>query len=309
MAEIWDAERVVTPDSARRLIEEQFPELAPAKVEILGEGFDNTVYRVNERWVFRFPRRGVAVRLLETEARLLPEVAALGLPLDVPRPAFAGRPSEAFGWPFLGYEAVPGRTPGRLGARERGASASALGTFLQGLHGFPADRAKALGAPSDEISRLDVASRRERFAAQMMRIREQGLWREEALWQRYEREWLPRLAALDAPRPEEGVVLSHGDLHFRNLLADDAGKVTGVIDWGDLHVGHRGADLQIAYGFLPPESRPDFFAAYGAIDGRTELFARFRALYTAGVLLLYACDKGDAGLADAARDSLFNALS
>ena len=38
----------------------------------LGAGWDNTVFLVNESFVFRFPRREIAVACMEAEIRVLP---------------------------------------------------------------------------------------------------------------------------------------------------------------------------------------------------------------------------------------------
>ena len=70
----WLPERTVDAALARELIEQQFPLKAP-RVEALGEGWDNSVFAVNGEWVFRFPRRQVAVPLLDREARVLPQLA------------------------------------------------------------------------------------------------------------------------------------------------------------------------------------------------------------------------------------------
>ncbi|HXR43271.1 MAG TPA: hypothetical protein VN759_00605, partial [Pseudolysinimonas sp.] len=53
----WAPEVEVTPELATALIESQCPALAPARLEAMGAGWDNTAYLVNGDWVFRFPRR------------------------------------------------------------------------------------------------------------------------------------------------------------------------------------------------------------------------------------------------------------
>src|SRR5213078_2237000 len=104
----WAAERVVIPDLARRLVDAQFPDLRPVQLELLGEGWDNTAYLVNNLIVFRFPRREVAAPLLEVEARVLPRIAPR-LPVPVPRPRWVGRATSEYPWPFLGYPLLSGR--------------------------------------------------------------------------------------------------------------------------------------------------------------------------------------------------------
>jgi aminoglycoside phosphotransferase (APT) family kinase protein len=106
--EPWAPERVVDAELARALIEAQFPQLAPVRADRLGEGWDNTVFSINEAWVFRFPRRQIAVPLIEAELRILPALPPL--PLPAPRPELRGAPGAGYPWPFAGYRLLPGRT-------------------------------------------------------------------------------------------------------------------------------------------------------------------------------------------------------
>src|SRR3954467_12842967 len=95
----WDPEHTVSADDAAGLIGGQFARLRGAPAEALATGWDNTVFLVGGEWVFRFPRRSVAVPGVRREIGLLPELAPR-LPLPVPRPEFAGRPSPAYPSPF-----------------------------------------------------------------------------------------------------------------------------------------------------------------------------------------------------------------
>ena len=67
----------------------------------LGAGWDNTAYLVNDTWVFRFPRRSIAVELLRNEAALLPALAPR-LPLPIPQPCYLGEPDGRYPWCFAG---------------------------------------------------------------------------------------------------------------------------------------------------------------------------------------------------------------
>lgn len=91
----WSAEVTVGRELVRRLIREQFPEVELQSLRLLGEGWDCTVWLVDEEWVFRFPRRSVVIQGIENEIAVLPLLAPL-LPLRVPNPTFLGRPSEDF---------------------------------------------------------------------------------------------------------------------------------------------------------------------------------------------------------------------
>jgi Ser/Thr protein kinase RdoA (MazF antagonist) len=100
------------------------------------------------------------------------------------------------------------------------------------------------------------------------------------------------LQRLPSDPPPRAVV--HGDLNFRNFLVDEAGVLSGVIDWGDAHIGDPAVDLSIIFSFCPPAARPPFFEVYGAVSPEMELRARFRALYVSLMVLLYAHEIGQA---------------
>src|SRR5437016_2620930 len=101
----WAAEFEVSPQLGARLIEDQFPELRPVRADLLGVGWDNLALRVNEKYVFRFPRRELGARCLEAEVRVMPGIAPL-LPLAVPDHRFLGVPTPEFQWPFAGYKMI-----------------------------------------------------------------------------------------------------------------------------------------------------------------------------------------------------------
>ena len=103
---VWDAELTVDEGLARRLLEEQFPDLASLPIVPLGAGWDNTVYTVGQDWVFRFPRREVVLPGFRLEIDFLPKLAPL-LPFAIPVPEHIGEPSDAFPWPFFGALKLP----------------------------------------------------------------------------------------------------------------------------------------------------------------------------------------------------------
>ena len=131
----WAPETVVDEALARHLLADQFPELSLAALRLLAEGWDNTVWLVNDELVFRFPRRAIAIPGIEREIAILPRLAAR-LPLAVPVPTFVGRRTDAFAWPFFGAPLVPGRevADASLTDAARAQLAPALGRFLRALH-------------------------------------------------------------------------------------------------------------------------------------------------------------------------------
>jgi aminoglycoside phosphotransferase (APT) family kinase protein len=294
----WDAEIVVDSDLARHLIEAQFPNLRPVSVRRLAAGWDNTVHLVNGSFIFRFPRRKIAVPLIETEVALLPWLASQ-LPLEIPVPAFVGDASPQYGWPFAGYGMVPGRPlpAARLSRADRGALARALAQFLATLHSIPPDAARRHGGGPDRLDRLNVGRRlpvtRERLSvlveAKIIDDREPI----EAL--------LDAAPIVKAPRCD---TLVHGDLHAGQILVGDGGLLTGVIDWGDVHIGDPAVDLAAVHAVLPQESHETFLREYGRVSRTAWLAARARALWHTVALLAHAADSEDIEMIEEAKQAL-----
>jgi len=299
----WDADLDLRPEAARALIASAFPELAPERVVAFPAGWDNHVFLVDDVWVFRFPRRRIAVQLLEWERDHLPHLATR-LPLPVPVPAWRGAPTEAFPRPWFGYRVLAGETACRLDPtdEQRTRLAAPLGAFLRTLHGLdPATLPAPL--PPDFIDRKGVARRAASMSPALRALEhDPGVPLAPLL------EVVAACAA--APAFAGPLVPAHGDLYARHLLVDevDPGRATGVIDWGDFHGGDPAVDLGIAWTFLPASAHGAFRAAYGVVDDATWMRARYRAVHYGYHLLRYGASTGDDALVRAARRSFQQAL-
>jgi aminoglycoside phosphotransferase (APT) family kinase protein len=198
-------------------------------VTYLGEGWDSTAVLVGGRWVERRPRRPEIGPQLVRESVVMPWLAPR-LPLPVPVPVVV---SEA---PVVvRHELVPGEEQHALNAVQ----GRQLGEFLRALHAAPVAEAVGRGVGP---RRLPV----ERFRAE---VRVPGA--EELL------------AALDG-LPADTLV--HGDLGPEHVLGRD-GVLTGVIDFGDLHVGDAAIDLAWALHSTPPEFAAALADTYGVTPG------------------------------------------
>jgi aminoglycoside phosphotransferase (APT) family kinase protein len=93
-------------------------------------------------------------------------------------------------------------------------------------------------------------------------------------------------------------------LYARHVLLDARLQPCGIIDWGDVHLGDPGIDLAIAHLMLPQSAHAAFRAAYGAIDQRTWLAARYRALYHAIVEIDYGIRESDFGMREIGTSAL-----
>ena len=288
----WTVEVDVSPQLAADLIREQFPDLGAQQVAVLATGWDNIAFLVDSRWLFRFPRRAVAVPGVRREIAILPRLAAV-LPLPIPDPRFVGQPSARYPWPFFGARLLPGAELADSGLADsrRGRAAASIGHFLRMLHD-PGLVALVQGAdlPVDPMRRASPPVRARMARKVLGRLTRAGIWPTDSdvscLLEQAES------GTADVPTDQatgDRLVVCHGDLHVRHLLVDRDGAATGVIDWGDLSLADPAVDLSIAYLGFAGNPRADLLAAYGRpVGAQRELAARACAVSVAAALVEYA---------------------
>ena len=112
--------------------------------------------------------------------------------------------------------------------------------FLNDQQLGAAEMGKPVG-PGDEIERANM---RRRLTMLRERATAAGALAEQAM----------RLAEelAETPRHSGRPCWVHGDLYARHLLLDETRLPSGVIDWGDVHLGDPALDLSVAISFLPP---------------------------------------------------------
>lgn len=261
------ADIAVDVELVRRLLAEQFPELAPRSLTVLSNGWDNALFRLGEELLVRLPRRLFAADLISHEQRWLPALAA-ELPLPIPAPRFVGRPSATFPWPWSITSFFAGVVAAEETRPDLDQLARALGDFLARLHRrAPAD------APINPARGLPLQQRTEAFRANL------ALSAAAIDTNTAERMWRDALSAEPWTRPPVWV---HGDLHPANLLTD-RGKLVAVLDFGDLTAGDPATDLAVAWMLFPPAERVMFWQTYAAaadhpVDAALQLRAHGWAL-------------------------------
>jgi aminoglycoside phosphotransferase (APT) family kinase protein len=294
------AEVEVTADLVRRLLADQHPDLLRLPVEFLANGWDNAMFRLGTELAVRMPRRKLGAAIIAHEQRWLPQLAPR-LPLPVPYPERTGH--SALGYPYS-WSVVPflrgapatdspslNLASDDLASDDLAAAAVAVGGFLGALH-VPAPE----DAPANPVRGVPLAERATAFEANLAVVSgESGLSADGAVSQDAVRPvWE---SALAAPVYDGPPVWLHGDLHPANILVDD-GRVSGVIDFGDITSGDPATDLAVAWMLLPLSLHGAFRAAYedagGARDGAEgdALWRRARgwALHFALVYLAYSAD-------------------
>jgi aminoglycoside phosphotransferase (APT) family kinase protein len=271
------AEILVDTELVRSLLAEQHPDLAELGIEPLASGWDNAMFRVGDELVVRLPRRALAAPLLERELRWLPALPAL--PLPVPTPVRAGRPAGGFPWSWSIVPWIPGANAETEPPADANRTAEVLGRFLSHLHrpspadapvnvlrGVPLrDRASEVPVAFDGISGIDASI----HVPSLRRV------------------WDVALGADDWTGPP---VWLHGDVHPLNLVVH-RGRLSGVIDFGDMNGGDPASDLAVAWMLFPPAPRQVFRRSLGDhVDDETWHRARGWAV-ALGIALAHGDDQ------------------
>jgi aminoglycoside phosphotransferase (APT) family kinase protein len=214
----------------------------------MANGWDNVMCRVGDHLVARLPRRAVAARLLMHEQQWLP-VLQHRLPLPIPAPVRTGQPGLGYPWPWSIVPFLPGQVAARNPPADLQDATVSLGRFLGVLH-TPA----APDAPVNAFRGVPLAARgaadTQNLSAADDLVDRTAVMR---VWE----------AAVAAPQWDRSPVWLHGDLHPANILVH-RGRISGVIDFGDLTSGDPATDLAVAWMLLPPDCHDTFRNAYSA---------------------------------------------
>ncbi len=290
MAHIWDAEHAISSEHALEIIQHQFPELNAKHIKFLDNGWNNSVYVINDELIFRFPRRGRAVPLVAHEVYILPKIAPL-LELQIPIPLWAGKPHADYPWQFMGYRMLPGTTACQvdLTDAERSALAAPLARFLATLHAIPVLQDFRQHLPQPTFIQVDKQVIIPKILTDLQELESLGLLKN--------KEQLYAIAnEAQTLRSAQYTTLVHGDLHIRHLLLNVDRQLTGIIDWSDVHIGDPAVDISIAHSVLPPQAHATFRKNYGEISQETWLLARLRALCHCIAMVLYGHKVHDTNL-------------
>ena len=278
------AEVDVGPDLVRALLAEQHPDLATLPLTVLANGWDNVLLRLGDDLVVRLPRRAAAVQLVRNEQRWLPVLARV-LPLPIPSLVRTGRPGAGYPWPWSITPYLAGDVVARLPPADPDVAALDLAAFLAALHRpAPGDapRNAVRGVPLRD--REAAVTRNLALAAAGRLLPPDAVAALTDVWH----------DALDAPAWDRPGLWCHGDLHPANVLVD-AGRISAVLDFGDLTAGDPATDLSAVWSVLQGQAQETFWSAYadagGPLDDALVRRARGWAAALGLVLVTHSADE------------------
>lgn len=251
------AEFDVDEDLVRRLLRSQHDDLADLPLRLVANGWDNAIYQLGSDLSVRLPRRQMGADLVAHEHRWLPELARR-LPIAIPQPLRVGVPGSGYPWNWTICQWLEGDIAASDQLHRRRAAVD-LGEFLAALH-----VAATPEAPHNPYRGVPLSVR-----DQLTRDRIEQL---HALVPQAEllQAWGASLDVADYDGPP---VWIHGDLHPANIIVS-GGRISGVIDWGDMTAGDPAGDLSVAWMLFDAEDREVFRAEAGSQDNDTWARAR-----------------------------------
>jgi aminoglycoside phosphotransferase (APT) family kinase protein len=258
----------------RHLLSRQMPELATLPlVKVVPWGTDNAVWRLGQELVVRLPRIHWATHQVELEATWLPRLAP-HLPVAVPQPVAVGAPDDRYPWPWAVHRWLPGAPAGPATIADPLAFALDLAEVVRSLarvttEGAPParNRARPVRDYDDETRRILEG------VAELVDVRAAR-----RVWEQ----------AMAAPPHEGPPVWVQGDLEGNCVV--EAGRLSGIVDWGSACVGDPAVDAQVVWSPLfTGESRRAFVDTLD-LDDATLARSRGAAIHQACAALGYYRD-------------------
>lgn len=233
----------------RELIKAQFPEWENLKIKpVEFSGWDNRTFHLGEQMTVRLPSNAEYSGQVEKEQYWLPKLAP-HLTVAIPVPLAMGKRSKEYPWHWSVYKWLKGDTAAINRINDLNQFAIALAEFLVAFQKCDTTGGPLAGEHNFyRGGNLAVYDGETREAIRLLN--------DKIDTQTATKIWESALASTWQKPP----VWVHGDIATGNLLVSD-GRLSAVIDFGQLGLGDPACDLAIAWIFFKNESRNAFHEA------------------------------------------------
>lgn len=240
MEEIVPAPNLKDASTVAKIIHSSLKDFAVAPNDLTGpfEGMDNVAWRSTSGYIFRFAKDHETSEQNKREIQILP-ILQKYLTLAVPVPELNG--NQPNGLCFMGYREIEGipfspeLTSGLTPSEKEGAVES-LATFLKELRSFPASVARSSGINERNLMDFFLKVRRDYQTGHTSTFTLEENNKIQAAFENY------------LKNPENfsyTPALVHADLSPDHILFDsNSRKISGVIDWSDMHITDPVFELQ-----------------------------------------------------------------
>jgi aminoglycoside phosphotransferase (APT) family kinase protein len=237
---------VVDEALVERLVASQFPQWHGLPVRrVVPGGWDNHSFRLGDQLLVRIPSAEGYVAAVAKEQRWLP-VIARRVPFTVPEPVALGLPTAEFERPWSVYRWIEGVPAGEATIPDMDGFARDVARFLVALATVETADGPMAGphcfwrGAHPRVYDEDVRRSLQLLDGVIDTVKARAVWD----------------AALETEITAPAVWF-HGDIAHGNLLLD-AGRLTGVIDFGTSGIGDPACDLAIAWTMFDDSSREVF---------------------------------------------------
>ncbi|EEZ95311.1 aminoglycoside phosphotransferase family protein [Legionella longbeachae] len=263
----------ITESLAQILIAQQFPQWSNLPiVAVKNGGWDNRTFHLGTEMVIRMPSSAEYAGQIEKEQTWLPKLAPQ-LPISIPAPIAMGKPDKIYPWKWSINRWLPGETALCTPIKDLCEFARHLALFLKALQRIDATGGPIAGSHSfyrgGDLAIYDAETRK---AIEILQDYTDAHIVTE-VWE----------YALATPWKNPPIWV-HGDVSVGNLLLSQ-GKLTAVIDFGQLAIGDPACDLAIAWTLLEGKSRRIFLDTL-EVDLNTQARGRAWALWKAMMYLV-----------------------
>jgi aminoglycoside 2''-phosphotransferase len=224
-------EHDVSIEEARADIKSNFPDLDISTIEPAGAGFTNVAFLVNSEYIFRFAKRIRASSQISMETKILPQLES-NLDLPIPHIEYSGV-RTVNGFKFMGYKKIDGQELQKekyeaLDKPHQDEVISKIASFINTMHSFPIEQAQKAGVEIKDykahyLKEFEVVKEKVFPLINEQTQKQLGAIFEEYLSDEKNFDYLPSLM--------------HGEIGPKHILTDEEGSITGIIDFGDMHIG------------------------------------------------------------------------
>ncbi|WP_028373114.1 aminoglycoside phosphotransferase APH(3') [Legionella lansingensis] len=263
----------ITETLVRELIAEQFPQWSHLPIRaIKNGGWDNRTFHLGSEMLIRMPSSAEYAGQVEKEQTWLPKLASQ-LPLPVPVPLAMGKPDEMYPWKWSINRWLPGETAAVAPINDLCELAKDLALFLKVLQRIESTGGPIAGHQSFyRGGHLAVYDSETRKAIEDLKNNIDFCAATEIWEKALSTSW------------QKPPVWVHGDVSVGNLLLSQ-GKLSAVIDFGQLAIGDPACDLAIAWTLFEGKSRGTFLETL-ELDPNTWARGRAWALWKAMMYLV-----------------------
>ena len=226
-------EFVTNLELGKKIIIERYPEFNNCSFTEDNRGWDNFVIKIDDEYIFRFPKRDSSFRTIEMENNVLKHLNIL-LPVNIKVPEFIYKNLEN-DYPFVGYKMIKGKFLSEklynsFSNKEKDSFIKNMMIFINILHSIEIDSIK-----------LDVVDALSNYQYRYNEFKEK-------CFEYFDNKLKDKTNTLfnnyfnDKNMQMFRKTIIHGDLSTDHIIITDTG--IGIIDFGDTRVFDNAYDFQ-----------------------------------------------------------------